>query len=62
MLDIRIGEKVMIQCPGGALIDIMLTEVREHRRTAKLSFNAPKEYRVDREEIYLGKKAAGDRR
>ena len=63
-LEVQVGEKVMIQCPDGVLIDIMVAEVRGRRQSVKLSFDAPyPAYKIDREAVYLDKqRTAGERR
>jgi carbon storage regulator CsrA len=49
----RAGERVIITCPDGTQIEVVVTECRNGR--AKLGIEAPRDYIIDREELLLAR-------
>lgn len=48
-LDRKLGERVFIDCPDGSRIAVALYRLK--RNGARLTFDAPREYRILREEV-----------
>lgn len=51
VLQRRLGEEIVIRCPSGDLIRLVLVKVRSGDR-ARFGVTAPKDYRIDRREVY----------